>query len=243
MAFLQEPERQPFLRVPAATAGLVIVLVLAHLARTLAPAPISQAILDNYAFFPARYSHAFMAAHGGASQSFFDQAIPFVSYIFLHAGFTHLAINCAWLLPFGSIVARRFGTLLFYAFFLACGAAGAFAHLLANWGSMEYVVGASAGISGLMGAAFRIIALVQPQFFAASAGDGSRFRPPLAPILSTRLLVWSAVWIGINVAAGITGLGAGPGPVLIAWQAHIGGYLAGLVLAGPFDRLAKRAAP
>lgn len=240
MAFLQEPERQPFLRVPAAAAGLIAILAVAHVARVLAPAQVSQAILINYAFFPARYSHAFMAAHGGASQSLFDQVIPFVSYLFLHANFTHLAINCVWLLPFGAVVARRFGTLLFYAFFLICGAAGALTHLLANWGSMEYVIGASAGVSGLMGAAFRVIALVQPQFFAASVGGDARLRRPLAPLLSTRILVWSVVWIGINVVAGLTGLGAGPGPEVIAWQAHIGGYLAGLVLADLFDGMAER---
>ena len=240
MAFLQEPEHQPFLRVPAATVGLLSALVVAHAARLLAPVQLSQGILFNYAFFPARYSHAFMAAHGVRTQTLFEQAIPFVSYLFIHANFTHLAINCVWLLPFGSIVARRFGALLFYVFFIACGAAGALAHLVTNWGSMEYVVGASAGISGLMGVSFRIIAVAQQQLLATSAGGESRLPRPLAPLLSQRLIVWSAVWMGINIVAGLTGLGAGPGPQVIAWQAHIGGYIGGLLLAGPFDALAAK---
>jgi membrane associated rhomboid family serine protease len=84
------------------------------------------------------------------------------------------------------------------------------------------VVGASAAISGLMGAAFRMMYVY----------DGA-----LAPIFSRRILTWSAVWLGINVLAGLTGLGTGTTVQLIAWQAHIGGYVAGLLLAGPFALL------
>jgi hypothetical protein len=53
-------------------------------------------------------------------------------------------------------------------------------------------------------------------------------------------LVWSAIWTLINVIAGFTGLGAGPGVNVVAWVAHMGGYFAGLLLAGPFDALARR---
>jgi len=47
----------------------------------------------------------------------------------------------------------------------------------------------------------------------------------------------TAVWMAINLIAGVTGMGVGGEAGLIAWQAHLGGYLAGLFLAGPFDRL------
>jgi membrane associated rhomboid family serine protease len=247
MAFFHEQERQPFVRVPAVTAGLIAVLIVAHVARVLAPPETSQAILYNYGFYPARYSHAFLIAHGAAPQTFLEQAIPFVSYIFLHANFAHLALNCIWLLPFGSIVARRFGTLTFLLFFLVCGIAGAATHLATHWEGAG-TIGASAAISGLMAAGFRIVALVEApdleSYSAAVSGD-IRLHRPLAPILSQRILVWTAIWTAINVVFGLTGLGAGvgPGPELIAWQAHIGGYFAGLLLAGPFDALARRLAP
>jgi membrane associated rhomboid family serine protease len=52
--------------------------------------------------------------------------------------------------------------------------------------------------------------------------------------------LWSAFWIIINVVAGLTGLGTGPGIQLVAWEAHIGGYFAGLLLAGPADWLRRR---
>jgi membrane associated rhomboid family serine protease len=248
MAFLQEPERQPLLRVPASAAGLIAALVIAHVARVMSPLLTQQAIIENYAFFPMRYSHAYLVAHNVSPQSFWDRAIPFVSYIFLHANFTHLAINCAWLLPFGSIVARRFGVVLFLTLFLVCGVAGAAAHLATHWGTADYAVGASAAIAGLMAVGFRVIApinAVDVQSYRAAVSGDPAFEQPLAPLLSLRFLGWTAVFVAINVVAGRTGLGAGPGPGpdLIAWQAHIGGYLAGMLLAGPFDALAHRFRP
>jgi len=242
MAFLQEPERQPFLRVPAAAAGLIVILIVAHVARVLAPAGISGAIIANFAFYPARYSQAFLVAHGNYHQTFWDLAIPFVSYIFLHANLTHLAINCVWLLPFGAVTARRFGALVFFPLFLLCGVAGAIAHLFTHWGTMNYVIGASAAIAGLMGAAFRVLSLTDGNDSSRRSSRSGRAEAlePLAPIFSTRILVWSAIWITLNVVAGVTGLGTGPNAGPVAWQAHIGGYLAGVLLAGPCDLLRRR---
>lgn len=243
MAFLHEPARQPALRVPAAVLGLILALVAAHIAWIMAPAARASEIVVNYAFIPARYSNAFLAAHGMDPGTLWDRAIPFVSYLFLHANFTHLAINCIWLLPFGAITARRFGAPMFFLFFLVCGAAGAAVHLAFNWGSPEPVVGASAAISGLMAAGFRIISSTDafgPQYL-----QGAGPVAPLAPLLSTRILTWSALSVVMFAVLGVTGLGTGmgPGAHLIAWQAHIGGYLAGLLLAGPFDNLQARLRP
>ena len=248
MAFLQEPERQPFLRVPAVTAGLIFVLIIAHVARTMAPVALSDEIISNYALFPARYSHAFLVAHNAAPQSLWDRAIPFIGYVFLHANYTHLFVNCVWLLPFGAIVARRFGAATFLLFFFVCGVFAAATHLLANWGSTNFVIGASGAIAGVMGACFRIIAPINApdlQSFAQAVSGQVRFQGPLAPVFSVRILIWSAVWLVINLVAGTAGLGGPPtaGPQLIAWQAHMGGYLAGLILAGPFDALGRALRP
>ncbi len=59
----------------------------------------------------------------------------------------------------------------------------------------------------------------------------------LAPILSRQILLFSLVWVGMNVIAGVTGLGLGGEAGLIAWQAHLGGFVAGLLLSSLFDRL------
>src|SRR5271155_4288336 len=235
MAFLHEPERQPALRVPAVVVGLIFALVAAHIARMMVSTLLSDAIISNYAFFPARYSHDFLIAHNVAPQSFWDLAIPFVSHMFLRLNYTHLFINCVWLLPFGSIVARRFGSLTFVLFFLVCGIFGVVAYLITHWGSTEYAIGASGAISGLMAAAFRMTALVNAtdlQTYSTTVSADLRLHRPLAPILSPRIVVWTAVWLVINLVVGVTGLGASPGagPQLIAWQAHMGGYIAGLLL-------------
>jgi membrane associated rhomboid family serine protease len=228
MAFLQETH-QPFFRVPAVVIGLIALLVGIELSREFLWVGASQVAYFDYGFVPARYSAVYLAAHGYNPGTWFERVVPFVSYIFLHGSFTHVAINSIWLLAFGAIVARRYGNVLFLLFFLICGVAGAATHLLCAWGSDAPVVGASAAIAGLMGAAFRMMGLRLP----AESED-------LAPIFSGRILLWSAIWIAVNILAGLTGLGAGPGVHLIAWQAHIGGYVAGVLLAGPFDMLAGR---
>ena len=150
--------------------------------------------------------------------------MPFVSYMALHNDFTHLAINCLWLLAFGPIVARRFGGFLFLLFFLICGVAGAAAHLAFNWGSLVPVIGASGAISGLMAAGLRLLPTQAPW---ANAGEEK-----LAPIFSRQILLFTLVWMGINLVAGLTGLGVGGEAGLIAWQAHLGGYLAGCCWRG-----------
>jgi membrane associated rhomboid family serine protease len=233
MAFLQSaPPRQPIFRVPQVVMWLIAGLSLAHAARVIASPARSLAIISAYAFVPARYSHAFMAAHPGQAGTFWDLAVPFISYMGLHSDFTHLAVNCLWLLAFGPTVARRFGTPLFLAFFIICGVAGAATHLAFNWGSPMPVVGASGAISGLMAAAVRMLPQAQPWAVPGEA--------PLAPIFSRPILVFSAVWAAINVLAGLTGLGFGGDSGLIAWQVHLGSFAVGLVLCGPFDRLRPR---
>lgn len=230
MAFLRETSQdQPFLRAPAVVLGLIAVLIGAHAVRILAFARESDALFVTYGFVPARYSAHYLASHGVNPGSWIDQALPFVTYLFLHGSFTHVIVNSLWLLAFGPVVARRFGWLLFLPFFLVCGIAGAAAHLACAWGSPAPVIGASAAISGLMGAAFRMLPL------PSEAGR------PLAPIFSTRILLWSGFWVLVNVLAGVTGLGTGGEVQLVAWQAHLGGYIAGLLLAGPFDMLAGSA--
>jgi membrane associated rhomboid family serine protease len=238
MAFLQPQSsdpwiRQPMFRAPAVVVSLIAILIAAHGARVLMPPSLSVELINQFAFIPARYSHAFLATHNVDPGGWLARGVPFVSYMALHNDFTHLAINSLWLLAFGPIVARRWGGFLFLLFFLTCGVAGALTHLAFNWGSLMPVIGASGAISGLMAAGLRLLPSQAPW---ARAGEEK-----LAPIFSRQILVFTLVWMGINLMAGLTGLGVGGEVGLIAWQAHLGGYLAGLFLAEPFDRLRPRA--
>ena len=228
MAFLREPSaREPVFQAPASVVLLIGLIVAAHVARVLAPANVSDEILNTFAFVPARY----LAWPADAHAAFLD-ALPFVGYLFLHANATHLIVNCLWLLAFGSAVARRFGAFGFLVLFFISGVAAALAQLAGSWGSNDAAIGASGAIAGIMGAGLRMVWLSDP--------FGRREGLPLQPLLSRQVFVFSAVWVVANIVTGLTGLGNLPGVGPIAWQAHLGGYFAGLLLAGPMDRLLRR---
>jgi membrane associated rhomboid family serine protease len=234
MAFLQpQPSdpwiRQPIFRVPGVVVGLIAILAAAHGARMLAPPKLGEQLIQQYAFIPARYD-ALLSQH--AIGDWLAGALAFVSYMGIHNDFTHLAMNCLWLLAFGPIVARRFGNTLFLGFFLVCGIAGALTLLAFNWGSPMPVIGASAAISGLMAAGLRLLPSQAPW---ARPGEEK-----LAPIFSRQIMIFTLIWVAINLLVGLTGMGLGGESGMIAWQAHLGGYFVGLLLAGPFDRLRPR---
>jgi len=233
MAFLQSaPPRQPFFRAPPVVLWLIGALAALHLLRVTRPGREPDNLVYEFGFYPLRYSRAFLESHMANPGTLWERAIPFISYIGLHNDWTHLIINSLWLLAFGPIVARRWGGVLFLAFFTICGIAGALAYLAFNWASPVPVVGASGAISGLMAAALRMLPGQAPWAMPGEA--------PLAPLWSRQILVFTAVWAAINLLTGLTGLGMGGDSGLIAWQAHLGGFIVGLLLSGPFDTLRPR---
>jgi len=229
MAFFQEqkPAHEPFLRAPASVVILIGLLVLAHAARVLSPPDVSDDILARFALDPVFFSPSALAALHVAQPSLPWLIIPLFSLIFLHANLTHLAFNSVWLLAFGPVVARRFGAAAFFAFFLLCGLGGSLLFVALDWGQIAPAIGASGAISGLMGAAFRMIRLREPWLNGATM--------PLQPLWSRQILTVSAIWLALNFVSGLIGLGLTGSTGAVAWQAHMGGYLAGLLLASPFD--------
>jgi membrane associated rhomboid family serine protease len=228
MAFFVEgkPARQPILRAPASVIGLIGALIVAHVARVLAPPAVAERILNEFALVPARYS---TQSAPGAGSSFSEQLTGLFSHMFLHANTMHIAVNCIWLLAFGPVVARRFGGTAFLIFFALCGLSGALFYIAFNLGDTVGVIGASGAISGLMGAGIRMMRLRQPQL------DASHL--PLMPILSSQVLGFSAVWLALNLVTGLFGFATTGQIEPVAWQDHMGGYIAGLLLASLFDRL------
>jgi membrane associated rhomboid family serine protease len=230
MAFFQEarPAREPMFRVPAAVAVLIGLLVAAHAARVLSP--ISERIVNDYALDPVLYSAAALKALGVAAPTLWDRIVPLFSAIFLHADLTHLAVNCVWLLAFGPVIARRFGAVAFFLFFLLCGLAGSAAFVALNWGQNIGAIGASGAISGLMGGAIRMMDIRQPYLNVATL--------PLQPLFSRQVLSFTVIWMVLNFVTGYFAIGAFGAVQTIAWQDHLGGYIAGLLLAGPFEYFA-----
>jgi membrane associated rhomboid family serine protease len=228
MAFLHSgPAHQPAFSVPPVVLGLVAALAAAHGGRMLLPETRSLDIINDYAFIPARYSEAFLASHHVDPGTWLDRTVPFLGYMALHNDWTHLAINCLLRLAFGPVVARRFGAGLFLLFFCVCGVFAAAAFLACDWADPVPMIGASGAISGVMAAAIRMMPSQMPW---ARPGEGA-----LSPLLSRQVLLFSLVWAVLSIAVGFTGLGLGGEPGPVAWQAHLGGYAAGLLLAEVFD--------
>ena len=175
------------------------------------------------------------------------------SYALLHGGWPHLILNGVWLLAFGSAVARRFGTARFLAFLVLTAIGGAAAHALAHRADIVPLIGASASVSGCMAAAIRFVfqpggplggPLEGPLGGPLGRADGGLAEPgyavPAQPLREAlrdgRVLGFLGAWFGINL---LTGLGAAPLGITdaaIAWEAHIGGFLVGLVAFPAFER-------
>jgi membrane associated rhomboid family serine protease len=225
MAFLQSaPPREPFLHAPAVVLWLIGLMVTVHVGLALLPPAMSDALILQFAFIPARFVH---------DSSLWALTIPFLSHMLLHGSVFHLATNCLWLLAFGPIVARRYGSVPFLLFFAVCGIAGALTHLAFYWGTPEAVIGASGGISGLMAAGIRLLRW-------PGTPPGER----LAPLFSRPVLLFTGVWLATNLLFGITGIGTGGELQQIAWLAHLGGYLSGLIGIGLLEaRLLRRSRP
>lgn len=227
MAFQEaRPAREPMFRSPASVIALIAALAVAHLARILAPAAISDAVLYDYALNPAFY------ALQGAS--LFHRLVPPFSSIFLHANLTHLAVNSVWLLAFGPVVARRFGGLAFYVFFFLCGLAGSALYVAMNWGVNAETIGASGAISGLMGAAIRMMDIRRPYLNVAAL--------PLQPLWSRQVLLFTGIWLSLNFVTGYFAIGTFGAVETVAWEDHMGGYFAGLLLVGLFEHFVGPAA-
>lgn len=232
--------------VPPVVLATVAVLVLVHAFRmAVLTDDADLRFLLMFAFIPARYGTDLM--NGTFPGGFGADLWTFFTYAFLHADLLHIGLNLAWLLPFGTALARRFGAWRYVLFMLTMSAAGAFAHLISHPGAMVPMIGASAAISGAMAAAMRFVFQVGGPLGPAGVGSGDPYRVPAAPLTATfrdpRFLLFLVVWLGLNA---LFGLGAvsfgGEAGQELAWQAHIGGFFAGLLLFNAFDPVVPESA-
>jgi membrane associated rhomboid family serine protease len=232
---------EPIFNIPAVVVATVAVLVLVHVVRVfLLTDEQDVAFIVEFAFIPARYGGSDAAAGVSFPGGFGADLWTFFTYAFIHADLTHLGFNLAWLVPFGSAIARRFGAWRYGAFMLTMAAIGAFTHLLTHIGALEPMIGASAAISGAMGAAMRFV-FQRGGPLGLFRDDGSGFRQPARALWSTlrdpRFLFFIAVWFGLNALFGFGTISFGTAAGQeIAWQAHVGGFFAGLFLFNAFDR-------
>jgi membrane associated rhomboid family serine protease len=230
---------EPIFNVPAVVSATLALLVLVHALRAwvLTEEQDIQLLL-LFSFIPARYDAAVLA-QGAVPGGLGAQIWTFVTYALIHGDWAHLGLNAVWLLAFGTPVARRFGTLRFIAFFAVTAAAGAAMHLAFHAHAAIPMVGASASISGFMAAAMRFAFQRSGPLGMIGRDDPDAYRVPAlalsAVLRDVRVLTFLAVWFALNLVFGIGSLSLDGGEQAIAWQAHIGGFLAGLIGFAAFD--------
>jgi membrane associated rhomboid family serine protease len=202
--------REPAITAPPAALWLTGLLVAAYLIQTMfSPPDLVQALV--YSPDPGPLA----------------RPLSLVTAIWLHGGWGHLAMNAAFALAFATPLARFFGpgprgTLSLFLFFLACGALGNLGFGLIHYGQPFGLIGASGGVSGLAAGAARIV---------GGEGGIGRLRSPF-------VMSMGGAWVLSNLLVALTGGALMAGGAQIAWEAHLAGFAAGLVLLKPFSRFA-----
>lgn len=189
---------------PVVTYALIAINVLFFIVELIG----GDAFITAWSFVPSR----FMANPLG------DVLTIFTS-MFMHAGWLHIGGNMLYLWIFGDNVEDRFGHLRYLAFYLVCGVAATGAQLAFSMGSTIPHLGASGAIAGVLGA---YILLFPQRNIRVIAGYGIAEMPALVVI---------GLWFVLQLFSGVGSLGATADTGGVAFMAHIGGFIAGVVLA------------
>jgi membrane associated rhomboid family serine protease len=257
-----ERRRERIFNLPGTVVAIIAVLLGVHALRVFVLNETSDDdLLSFLAFVPGRLTFWFnpsaMADHL-ASLSARDGSLQIaqfllgngdarpwtvLTYSLLHADWMHVGVNSVWLAAFGAPVARRFGPIRFLIFFAVAAVAGALLHYAVHAHDLTPVVGASAAVSGAMGAAIRFVfhpdAPLGSGVGFARGDDHRAYRLPpirLADVWrDRRVVMFVAVWFVVNLAFAFLAQPLQITSGTIAWEAHVGGFLAGLLLFGLFD--------
>jgi membrane associated rhomboid family serine protease len=214
----------PSSRTPVITVGLIVINVLVYLNQLTLPPRAAVRFVYLYGLIPLEISSGdLMVPH----------PVPLYGTIltsmFVHGGLFHLAGNMLYLWIFGDNVEDRLGRVRYLLFYLLSGVGAAAAQILSDPHSKIPMVGASGAISGVLGAYLllyphaRVVTLVFFGWFVR--------------VIEIRALIVLGFWILVQLASGLLTWGAQVGGV--AWFAHIGGFVAGLVMVIPLRRRAE----
>ena len=220
---------QPSARLPIVNRALVAANVIVFLGQ-LFLGQATERIIQTFGFMPARLIDP--SAFGYAP---WEVGITLVSSLFLHGGFVHLIGNLIYLWVFGGAVEDELGRVRFFFFYIACGAAGSLAHTVLFSKSTIPSIGASGSIAGLLGAFLilrpkaRIVTLFPLVVYWAMA--------------EIPALLFLPVWFGMQFFSGFLSLQAARGTqevAGVAWWAHVGGFLFGMVVAAIWRVMTRR---
>jgi membrane associated rhomboid family serine protease len=210
---------------PFVTKAIIMLNLIAFLWELSLGRMLPEAFLQ-YALIPARYAHPQAAAEVfGPFPNWPAALLPFLTSMFLHGGWLHLIGNMWMLWIFGDNLEDRLGHGRYLVFYLAGGLAAGLVHVFTNHASGVPTLGASGAIAAVMGGYFRffprarIEAIIPPFFFG--------------PTLVLPAVVFLGFWFLLQFFNGALSLGAGQrGFGGVAWWAHIGGFVFGLLACG-----------
>jgi membrane associated rhomboid family serine protease len=213
----------PSRRAPVVLWLLIVANALVFLYELQLGEPGLEKTLQRYAIVPVRLDltpHGFLADPASFA--------TLVTSMFLHGGWLHVLGNLWTLGIFGDNVEDRMGKLRFLVFYLVCGVLAGAVHVYFNPGSAVPTIGASGAISGVMGAYFvmypraRVITLIPLLFY------------PL--FVELPAFVFLGVWFSAQLLSGTAALSAAEEAGGIAFLAHVGGFVAGVLLHWLFLR-------
>jgi membrane associated rhomboid family serine protease len=221
----------PCRSVPVMTLTLIVINVIVFLHQVSLPPAQAEAFVRVYGLVPAKIQLALAGRHYGMAQAL----IPLFTCMFLHGGWLHIIGNMWFLWIFGGNVEERLGSPGYLVFYLICGISSGLIETIFSWGSHLPSIGASGAISGILGAyivffpSSRILTLV-PLFI-------------IWFMWQIPAMVFIGLWFLIQFMSGIGSLNDPRAASLggVAWWAHVGGFLTGMLLARAIKPAERRA--
>lgn len=256
---------EPIFNLPGVVAAVVAALVAVHGVRDLLLSDeVDFELLISLALVPSRWTVAWDPSRAEAvlqeavrgfsgREAFGREALArflvadaglkpwtFLGYALLHGSWGHVLLNGVWLAAFGTPVARRCGAARFALLSAAAAVGGAAAHLLLHPLGVAPLVGASAVVSGLMAAAARFVfapSARRPPGHEGAGDPAARPTQSLGELVRNRsAALFLAIWFATNLLFGLLAAPLGVTDASIAWEAHIGGFLVGLLLLPLIER-------
>lgn len=211
---------------------LIIVNVIVFLYQVSLPEHAAERFVMMYAVVPAKIQMALAGSHYTLTQAL----IPLFTCMFLHAGWLHIIGNMWFLWIFGGNVEDRMGPVAYLLFYLTCGVGSSIAQTAFSWGSHVPALGASGAIAGVLGA--YIIYFPGSQILTLVILFIFWFRAQIPAV------VFIGLWFLVQFLSGVGALGASGANASggVAWWAHVGGFVLGMLLAKIISPNARSAA-
>ncbi|HZH09469.1 MAG TPA: rhomboid family intramembrane serine protease [Microvirga sp.] len=264
MPLRQSAAREPIFNLPSVVTFSILALVAIHACRMLfLEEDADLQLIIDWAVIPARWAVAYGGVESqeivrllqqgapeeaqGAIATFarelLEEGRPWtaLTYALLHGSWMHVLLNSVWLAAFGTPMARRCGVWRFFLLSALSAVGGAVLYAAMNPTQILPMIGASGAVSGLMAAAsWFMFAPASWHWEGRLAHPHERPRQALADLIRNRpFLLFFGVWFATNyLFAFIQPVGMAEGN--IAWEAHVGGFLVGLIAFPWIDPLPAR---